>query len=245
MSTTIETLLLISALIALGFLLAVAFYESLSTRDVLVGRVMRITHRLSSRRWVTGIAYLVTVGIGIPLLVVVWTIVLEMFLLVVGSVERIDSLALVAASIVGAARILAYARQKTAHELAKAIPLSFAFVLLTGGAINLDEKLTRVVAEPDRSSLTPEILGFLVILEIGLRIMSDGSHLAMAELRRRRGVTSDVGVWRTIWAAFRRPLADAVPDPSPTGPSAPPDDTPFSALSDDRPPDGGAGAVRT
>jgi hypothetical protein len=47
MPVTIEDLVLISGLIAVGFLVAVAFYESLSTRDVLVGRAIarRITRR--------------------------------------------------------------------------------------------------------------------------------------------------------------------------------------------------------
>jgi len=66
---TVGELLLLSVVIALGFLVAVAFYESMSTRDVLVGRTMRFARRVSRRHWVHGLTYVVTVGVGVPLLV--------------------------------------------------------------------------------------------------------------------------------------------------------------------------------
>lgn len=133
MTDAFGDVLLLCLAIALGFLVAVAFYESLSTRDVLVGGSMRIAHRLSPQRRVHALGYALTVGVGIPLLVLLWTVILELALIVVGSVERIGSVALVAVAVVGAARILAYIRERTSHELAKAIPLALAFALLTGG----------------------------------------------------------------------------------------------------------------
>ena len=146
MTDTGAELLALIAVIAFGFLVAVAFYESLSTRDVLVARSMRMARRSTNRRWIPALVYAVTVGVGIPVLVVIWTIVLELVLVFVGSVDRVGDVAVISVSIVAATRILTYVRQKTAHELAKAIPLSFAFLLITGGAINLEEKLTRMAA---------------------------------------------------------------------------------------------------
>jgi hypothetical protein len=209
MSTSVGDLLTISAVIAIGFLLAVAFYESLSTRDVLVARTMRLARRSSRRPWVLGLTYAVTVGIGIPLLVVLWTVVLEVALFVVGSVDRLSSTALVAVSVVGAARILAYIREKTSHELAKAIPLAFAFLLLTGGSPHLDEKLVALADRADGIALTDSMIVFLIGLEIGLRLLADGSNALLAAIRRRRGIESQLGVWRTLRAALRRPLAAA------------------------------------
>lgn len=212
MPVTIEDLLLLSGLIAVGFLVAVAFYESLATRDVLVRRSVRLARRISRRRWVAAIAYLLTVGVGIPILVVLWTLVLGVALFFVGSVEREASIAVIAVSVVAAARILAYVREKTAHELAKAIPLSFAFLLLTGGALNLDEKVAQLSDESFQFLGSDAMIPFLVVLEIGLRLVTDASHATLSWIRGRRGIESDLGIWRTLWAAVRRPLA---PDPSP------------------------------
>jgi hypothetical protein len=139
--------------------------------------------------------------------------VLELALFVVGSVDRVTSSALIAVAVVGATRILAYVREKTAHELAKAIPLAFAFILLTGGALNLEDKLARVADRPDVLGLTDTMILFLVVLEVGLRLVTDGSNALMAAIRRRRGIASDLGVWRTLWAAVRRPADRALADP--------------------------------
>lgn len=206
MPTSWDDLLALTVVIALGFLVAVAFYESLSTRDVLVGRAGRLARRLSHRRWVHGLAYVAAVGVGIPILVVVWTTVLFVALIFVGSVDRIASDALIATAIVGAVRVLAYARQKTAHELAKAVPLALAFLLLTGGALAWEEKVQRIVEQQGSADLTNEMLGFLIALELGLRILTDASRALLAGIRRRRGIESDLGAWRTLWAALRRPV---------------------------------------
>ena len=226
---TFTELLLLSTVIAIGFLIAVAFYESLSTRDVLVRRMTRLARAISPRWWFVGLVYLATVIVGIPILVVLWTVILEIGLFVVGSADRLGNLALIAVAIVAAARILAYVRQKTSHELAKAIPLALAFVLLTGGAVRLEENLAILLENPDRSAFTEEMLAFLVILEIGLRLLTDTSHAVLGFVRRRRGIESDLGAWRTLGAAIRRPVpavvpADVVPAdviPAEVGPAEP------------------------
>ena len=199
----IADLLLVSSAIAIGFLGAVAFYESLCSRDVLVARVMRSVRRRTSRRSSVALAYGLTVGVGIPILVIAWALLLELALLVVGSIDRLGNVAFVAVAVVAAARILAYIREKTSHELAKAIPLALMFVLLTGGAVNLPANLEAIVAEPDRSDITTTMIAFLVGLEIGLRLLTDGSHRALADFRRRRGLDERVGFWRIAWSGVR------------------------------------------
>jgi hypothetical protein len=201
---TTADLLLLAITIALGFLLAVAFYESLSTRDVLVARTLRIAGRISRRRWFVGAAYILAVGIGVPVLVLVWATVLELALFVVGSVDRVDNVVQVSVAVVAAARILAYVREKTSHELAKAVPLSFAFLLLTGGAINLEQKLARLADRPDVVSMTTDMVVLLVSLEVGLRVLTDSTHAVMRAIRRRRGSDGTAGFWRTLVGAASR-----------------------------------------
>jgi hypothetical protein len=165
------------------------------------------------------VVYGLSVFVGVPLLVLVWTIVLETTLVIVGSVERLGNVALVATSVVAATRILAYIREKTAHELAKAIPLSLAIILLTGGALNLWENLVLLAERSDLTDLTPQMIAFLLALEIGLRLLTDGSHAVFAAIRHRRGIDSDRGVWRTLWATVRRPVAARVDGLGPGDPS--------------------------
>jgi hypothetical protein len=203
----------LTLVIAFGFFLAVAFYESLSTRDVLLARVMRLTKRFTSDPGVAAAAYAVTVFVLIPILVVVWATVLEILLFFVGSVDIVDSVGVIAVSVVGAARVLAYVREKTSHELAKAIPLALGFVLLTGEPLELEEKVARL-QDGELASPADEMLLFLIVLELGLRIVTDGSHALLAWSRRRRGIDSNAGVWRTIWAEIRQTFRRSTSEPS-------------------------------
>lgn len=213
MSEAVVDLAVLALVIALGFLVAVAFYESLCNRDVLVGRMMRLAHRASSRPWVHGMTYVVTVAIGIPFLLLVWTFAIELTLLFIGSTDRVSSISLVAAAIVVATRILAYVREKTAHELAKAIPLSCAIILLTGGSLNVSANLEALVNNPAPSALRDDMIAFIVGVEIALRVVTDTTTAVLAWVRRRRGIESDRGVWRSLWASIRRPVRTALPDP--------------------------------
>jgi len=213
MSEAVLDLALLAGIIALGFLIAVAFYESLCNRDVLVGRTMRLAHRYSRRRWAHGLAYLITVAVGIPILLVVWTLTIELTLLFIGSTDMVTEFSLVAAAVVVATRILAYVREKTAHELAKAIPLSFAIILLTGGALHLTDNIEALLANPTASGLTDDMIVFVIGVEIALRVVTDSTHALLADIRRRRGIESDRGVWRSLWAWIRRPVESALPAP--------------------------------
>lgn len=173
----------LTLIIAVGFLVAVAFYESLATRDVLVARVQRLSRRISRRWWVPATSYVLTVFIGIPILVVIWTFVLELALIFVNRSDSIEDVAITAVGVVGAARLLAYLRAKTAHELAKAIPLALLFLLLTGAGTDLDARF-EIADELDGEEITSEMLGFLIVLEIGLRISTDTARWVRAARRR-------------------------------------------------------------
>jgi hypothetical protein len=214
-SEAVLDLALLAGVIAIGFLVAVAFYESLCNRDVLVGRAMRLAHRVSRRRWVHGLTYVVTVGVGIPVLLLVWTFAIEITLLFIGSTDRVASISLVAAAIVVATRILAYLREKTAHELAKAIPLSFAIILLTGGSLNVSANLEALLGNPASSALRDDMVAFVVGIEIAMRIVTDTTTALLAWIRRRRGIDSDRGIWRSLWASIRRPVKGVLPGPPP------------------------------
>jgi hypothetical protein len=205
---TIPDLIVLTLLIAIGFLLAVAFYETLSTRDVLVRQARGLAARLSGRRWVRLIAYLVTVLVGIPLLVLVWTLVLDTALFVLSPIDTDRSISLVAVSVVGAARVLAYANERVAHELAKALPLALLFLLLTGGNPDLEAKMAGL-EERNTIALTRTMLVFLLSLEVGLRILNDASKEILAWSRRRRGIDSDLGVWRSGASAVGLDQGDA------------------------------------
>ncbi len=149
--------------------------------------------------------YLLSVVVGLPLLVVLWALVLEVAFIVVGSVDRLGTAGMIAAAIVGAARLLAYVYAPSSHELAKAVPLSLAVVLITGGQLNIDAKLETMLAGGSGfGDMSDTMLVVLVGLEWTLRFFTDGSNalLAWARAAWRR---SDAGVWGTLRAIIRRP----------------------------------------
>ncbi len=85
-------------------------------------------------------------------------------------------------AIVAAARVLAYVREKTSHELAKAIPIALALSVLIGGLAQLEENLKVIIEDPPGSDLTIEVVAFLVALEIGLRLTNDVTRAAVGAL---------------------------------------------------------------
>lgn len=181
----VEDLAVLTATIAVGFFLAVAFYESLSSRDVLIGRVAKLAGRFTKRHSVIAMLHVLTVLVCIPVLVAVWAIVLEAALVVFGLPDRLR-VAESAVAIVAAARVLAYVREKTAQELAKAIPIALAFSLLIGGLAQLEENLRSIVDEPFQSDLTVTMVAFLVALEIGLRLATDLTRTVAWAVKKRR-----------------------------------------------------------
>lgn len=196
---SLDLLALILA-VALAYMVLVGFYESLSTRDLLVDRLRRrFPDGLGSRP--ARVGYLAVVAGVIPTLLVIWTLGLWVGIVLVDSVDSTRDAAVVAVAVVGAARVLAYANGRASHELAKAVPLALSFLLLTGGSLRLDEKLTRL-QQGDVAPLTFEMLGLLVVLELGMRAANDGSHAFLAARRRKLGIEDrdGWGVWRTLRA---------------------------------------------
>jgi hypothetical protein len=191
----VQDLAIFTLAIAVGFFFAVAFYESLSTRDVLVGPTTRFVRRFTDRRWLVGGVYLLTVVGLVPILVALWAIVLETALGIVGTPDPLG-VAESAVAIVGAARVLAYVRQKTSHELAKLIPLALVLSLLIAGVAQLEDNLRVIVDDPFQSDLTVEMIAFIVALEIGLRLVNDATRGvvgAVAERRQRSSTPPDHG----------------------------------------------------
>jgi hypothetical protein len=111
-------------------------------------------------------------------------VVLLVALLIVGSDDLLDDAGLVAVAIVGASRVLAYVREKSAHELAKAIPLALLFLLMTGASVDIDQRMA-AAAERGGADITAEMLEFLVALEILLRLATDTSRVAIRAWQRR------------------------------------------------------------
>ncbi len=81
------------------------------------------------------------------------------------------------------------------------------------------DRILELTERQDIVGLTEEMILFLIGLEVGLRLLTDTSHAVLSWIRRRRGIDSDLGVWRTLAAAVRRPVAAAVPgEPGPAEP---------------------------
>lgn len=125
--------------------------------------------------------HLLTIVIAAPVLVVMWALVLEAALTAIGSPDN-TAIAETAVAAVAAARLLAYLRQKTAHELSKAIPLALS--LLLGGLPRIEDNLQTFTDGTCQSGITIEMLTFLLALEIALRVVNDLTRTSATVIRR-------------------------------------------------------------
>ncbi len=163
-------LALLAGLTALAVSGSVIFYHSLSERDALTGRVRRI---VGGRRWrprTRLAAELVAGVVAAPLLVVVWTTVIDIALFIILPLERVSELVLLPYAIVAASRLLAYGHPIAAHELAKTLPLALVVLLLVGQPLGADSLLAKAALLDEQVADDAALLVVVIALELALRL---------------------------------------------------------------------------
>lgn len=163
-------LLVLATLIALAVSGSVIFYLSLSERDALTGRVRRMVDRRSWQPRSRLAAELVAGLVGAPLLVVVWTTVIDIALFFILPLERVSDLVLLPYAIVAASRLLAYLHPVAAHELAKTLPLALVVLLLVGQPLSTDSILAKTALLDDQVADDPLLLVGVIALEVLFRL---------------------------------------------------------------------------
>ena len=163
-------LALLASLIALAVSGSVIFYHSLSERDALTGRVRRMVTGRSWRPRSQLAAELVAGVVAAPLLVVVWTTVIDIALFFILPLERVSELVLLPYTIIAACRLLAYAHPVAAHELAKTLPLAFVVLLLVGQPLGADSILAKAALVDEQLADDSVLLVGVIALELALRL---------------------------------------------------------------------------
>ena len=167
-STDLEQVVWLTVLIVVGMIVVTAFSVSMSRRDAvsaLAAWITRSAGRPSGARRTAGLVAMLVVT---PVLVVVWALVLTILLAFLMPEARLDEVATIAAAMVAATRILAYAVPSTARVLADVVPLALVVLLLTGFVGDSASPGENARFEVSLS-IDPAVIVGLVVLELVLR----------------------------------------------------------------------------
>lgn len=185
---TFPTLMAIIAIAAYsGFVFM--FYRLLARRDILnldLGKYERSMNGRIKAFFHTGV-WLLQYAIAIPLLIAFWTLVMAVILTLLADGNDHARNALIATSVVGSVRILAYWTEDLSRDVAKMLPFAVLGVFLVGStSVEVSEfnDLRNNLPELAASYFNSMVL--LAILETVLRIGYGFSELAGSQRRVNR-----------------------------------------------------------
>jgi hypothetical protein len=170
-STDLEQVLWLTVLIVVGMVVVTAFSVSMSRRDSVSALAAWITRSAGRPPGTRRTAGLVATLVVTPVLVVVWALVLTILLAFLMPEARLDEVATIAAAMVAATRILAYAVPSTARVLADVVPLALVVLLLTGFVGDSASPGENARFEVSLS-IDPAVIVGLVVLELVLRALA-------------------------------------------------------------------------
>lgn len=117
---------------------------------------------------------------GFPLITLVWTAALTLFLIALSRNQALETLIVLPAAMVAAMRICAYLDERIAEDLGKLLPVALLVVAITDPASfspdAMAQKAALVAASAER--IAP-LFGALVALEWGLRILLQAKRMAL------------------------------------------------------------------
>jgi hypothetical protein len=151
------------------------FYRFIAKRDILS---LNLAQYASSQypaleRLVHTFLFILEYVIVMPLCIFCWFIVLTGLLAFLAKNRDPQSLLLIALALVGAVRIVAYYKETLAQDLAKTVPLALLAVYLADASyVNIGASLHLLRTLPGMWRLILWYLGFVVLLEFALRILS-------------------------------------------------------------------------
>lgn len=165
--------LMFSIALAIVSLFIWYFYRSISRRNLIkldLGQYNRSEHPFFSKL-LAMFLYLVEYLVIMPLLIILWFAGLSIVLLVIAKERPTSQILLIAGSIIGAVRILAYFHGEIAKDLAKLFPfITLSVFLLSPGELKFDQILPKIYEIP---TLLSNILYFVLVvlgIEIVLRL---------------------------------------------------------------------------
>lgn len=108
----------------------------------------------------------------LPFLIFFWFAVFAIFVMMLNEDIPMNAVLIISAVIVGSIRFTAYYKESLSRELAKLLPLNLLIVsIIRSGFIGFENIFTRFSQVPDYISIIPYYLGFIIGIEIILRIL--------------------------------------------------------------------------
>ena len=165
------------------------FYRALAKKDLLKLDLSKYSNDFSGnvKKYLRSVLFVVQYIVIIPVLIAFWTLVLAVILTLLSDSSDHARNALIATSVVGAVRILAYWTEDLSRDVAKMLPFAVLGVFLVGStSVQWNEfgALMDNLPELARSFFSSLVL--LAILEILLRITSTIRRVRRKRKRRRK-----------------------------------------------------------
>ncbi len=170
------------------------FYRALAKKDLLKLDLSKYSDDFSGnvKKYLRSVLFVVQYIVIIPILIAFWTLVLAVILTLLSDSSDHARNALIATSVVGAVRILAYWTEDLSRDVAKMLPFAVLGVFLVGSTSvqwSEFEDLLSNLPELARSFLSSLLL--LAILETLLRITSTIRRIRRKR-RERRKLQADI-----------------------------------------------------
>ena len=165
------------------------FYRVLAKKDLLTLDLSKYADDFGGKvkKYLRSVLFVVQYILVIPILIAFWTLVLAVILTLLSDSSDHARNALIATSVVGAVRILAYWTEDLSRDVAKMLPFAVLGVFLVGStSVQWNEfgALMDNLPELARSFFSSLVL--LAILEILLRITSTIRRVRRKRKRRRK-----------------------------------------------------------
>ena len=165
------------------------FYRALAKKDLVQLDLSKYSNDFGGnvKKYLRSVLFVVKYIVIIPILIAFWTLVLAVILTLLSDSSDHARSALIATSVVGAVRILAYWTEDLSRDVAKMLPFAVLGVFLVGSTSvqwSEFEELLRNLPELAKSFFSSLIL--LAILETLLRIATTLSRIRSKRWKRKR-----------------------------------------------------------
>lgn len=167
------SLFILVLLISLYSVFIWKFYRWIATKNILelnLNKFNNMKHPAMTK-FIAGCFYLLEYIIILPFLIFFWFAIFTFFLIALTENLSVNALLIISATIIAAIRMVAYYKEDLAKEIAKLLPFTLLAVSIADpNFFDLERIITQVSQVPEYFSPILSYLGFIILLEIILRL---------------------------------------------------------------------------
>ena len=165
------------------------FYRVLAKKDLLTLDLSKYADDFGGKvkKYLRSVLFVIQYVVVVPVLIAFWTLVLAVILTLLSDSSDHTRNALIATSVVGAVRILAYWTEDLSRDVAKMLPFAVLGVyLVSSTSVQWSEFRELLESLPELAKSFFSSLVLLAILETLLRIVSTLSRIRAKRWKRKR-----------------------------------------------------------